>query len=169
MPVMQSVDMTQTGPQALAEAAKARRLELGLSQTDLQSRGGPGVVTVGKIERGVIASPLPTTLRGLDRSLRWKAGSAAGTLTGRAPQPLADGEDPPGSALIAAIRNDPDLLPEAKEHLERQYGLLLRVQATQPPAGTAETAAAIEDATQTVRAINAAKKRAAGKTPTKRR
>ena len=30
--------------------------------------------------------------------------------------------------VLAAIRQDPSLLPEAKGHLTRQYGLLLRVQ-----------------------------------------
>jgi hypothetical protein len=32
----------------------------------------------------------------------------------------------------SAIDADPDLLPEAKEHLRNQYGLLLRVMSDQP-------------------------------------
>lgn len=40
---------------------------------------------------------------------------------------LAAVPDPPKLDVVAAIRQDPELLPETKEHIERQYGLLLRV------------------------------------------
>ena len=44
----------------------------------------------------------------------------------------AEGHAPPLPApvppdVLEAIASDPDLLPEAKEHLSRQYGLLLRI------------------------------------------
>lgn len=47
--------------------------------------------------------------------------SGTGTVTDPA-EPEA-----PYFDVVHAIRNDPDLLPEAKEHLERQYGLLRRL------------------------------------------
>lgn len=40
---------------------------------------------------------------------------------------LAAVPDRPKLDVVAAIRQDPELLPETKEHIERQYGLLLRV------------------------------------------
>lgn len=41
--------------------------------------------------------------------------------------------DLPDVDVVSAILADPDLLPEAKEHLVRQYGLLLRVAAAGDP------------------------------------
>lgn len=132
LPVMHSVSMTDGQLQRLAKAVKSRRAELGLAQGTLSARGGPGVVTVGKIERAEIQHPTASTLAGLDRSLRWSPGSAAAVLAGEFPRPLAHDEVDPSAAFIAAVEADDRLLPEAREHLIRQYGLLLRVQSAQP-------------------------------------
>lgn len=75
--------------------------------------------------------------------------------------------------VVEAIRADPHLLPEAKEHLERQYGLLLRVQAEGVREAREEHAAReaqvsrlkSRDKGEAVKPI----KRAPRKTPTKRR
>lgn len=132
----------------LAVAVEARRQELGLTQGALGSHGGPGVVTVGKIERGEIRQPQPSTLSALDRSLRWTTGSAAGILAGRDPVPLPDGEVDHRAVFIAMIRSDPHLLPEAKEHLEKQYALLLRIAASEANP-THEESVARTEATKT--------------------
>lgn len=129
---MHSVFMTHGRLERLAEAVKNRREELGLTQGGLGSRGGPGVVTVGKIERAEIQQPQPATLAGLDRSLRWAQGSAAAVLAGQEPTPLQDGDVDPSASFIAAVEADDRLLPEAKEHLIKQYALLLRVQSATP-------------------------------------
>lgn len=59
--------------------------------------------------------------------------AAAAAELGRVGDVDAQHDEPPIFDVVHAIRNDPDLLPEAKEHLERQYGLLLRVQAARSP------------------------------------
>lgn len=66
----------------LALAVRLRREELGLAQGDLSALGGPGVVTVGRIERGQIAKPQGLTLGKLDKALSWTHGSAAAVLAG---------------------------------------------------------------------------------------
>lgn len=139
--------MSKPALQGLAEAVKARRTELGLAQGDLASRGGPSVVVVGQIERQQQPHPQALTLSRLDRALAWEPGSAAAVLAGGRAHPLEGGQPaarghlelgggvrqlrpvPRGEpAVLDAIRHDPNLLPEAKEHLISQYGLLLRVQ-----------------------------------------
>jgi hypothetical protein len=83
-PVMHSVDMTKEGRQALAEAVRAERDRLGLSQGDLKGRGGPGVVTVGNVERCDDPPPSRGTLAAFDRAFGWSTGTAAGILAGDA-------------------------------------------------------------------------------------
>lgn len=124
--------------------------------------------------------PHATTRRRIELALAWPAGALVDIAEGVHPDDVLGHRRPAGPAaaaattpaasldLIEAIRHDPHLLPEAKEHLERQYGLLLRVQAAQVST-PAKTAAAIEDAKATVRSINAAKKSPAKRTVPKRR
>lgn len=69
----------------LAEAVHRRREELGLGQGDLIARGGPGVTTVGKIERSQIEKPQNATLKRLDDALAWEPGSARRVLAGGDP------------------------------------------------------------------------------------
>jgi transcriptional regulator with XRE-family HTH domain len=52
---------------------------------------------------------------------------------------LAALPDPPKLDVVQAVRNDPQLLPEAREHLERQYGLLLRIQGNEGGGGSRPT------------------------------
>jgi transcriptional regulator with XRE-family HTH domain len=124
-PVMQSVDMRDQRLRALANYVRARRVALNLNQGDLASRGGPGVVTVGKIERGEIAKPEVSTLRRLDTALQWEPGSAAAVLDGGQVRELVD--DAPGAGIIAAISRESRLIPEARAHLLNQLELLLRL------------------------------------------
>lgn len=128
---MQSVDMADEGLARLANEVRARRKQLGLTQGALASRGGPGVVTVGKIERAEINAPDPSTLRGLDRALMWAPTSAAAVLTGGEPTILT-GSGPAGAGIITAIENEPSLLPEARAHLINQLELLLRLAPDEP-------------------------------------
>lgn len=126
--------MTEKRLQRLATAVRARRTALGLAQGDLSSRGGPGVVTVGKIEQGKIQQPQPSTLERLDRALRWQPGSAAGVLAGQQPQELPANGQPVGAAIMQAIEQENGLLPIAKTHLMNQLELLLQLQQPLPDA-----------------------------------
>lgn len=126
----------------LARAVRSRRLELGLRQADLAGRGGPALATVGLIESGRERSPRPLTLGGLDRALDWKSGSAAAVLRGEDPVPFEQPPARPGLSVVgatvepdvdeeevdnevlAAIRRDPDLDDDARNHFLNQYELL---------------------------------------------
>lgn len=59
--------------QALAKAVKARRMQQRLPQ-DLVDRGGPGEMTMRKIERGEPTSIRPKTKVQLERALNWPDG-----------------------------------------------------------------------------------------------
>lgn len=124
----------------LAQFIKERRQELGLDQGGLKSRGGPSIVTVGKLERADTPDPQPSTLDRLDVSLGWERGSSAAVLAGRIDRPNVQQSSPDVHWLrpvpdenptIAAIEADPHLLPEAKAHFLNQYELLLRVQSVE--------------------------------------
>lgn len=65
----------------LAAAVKARRERLGMPQ-DLQSRGGPGDITVRKLERAEVTSIRPGTVRRLETGLSWPPGTVACLLDG---------------------------------------------------------------------------------------
>lgn len=71
----------RAGQTALAEAIRARRSALGLTQRDVVAAGGPALSTLRQIEAAKSPGGLSreTTL-GLDRSLRWAPGTAAKLL-----------------------------------------------------------------------------------------
>lgn len=121
----------------LAREVRSRRAELGLAQGDLSALGGPSIVTVGQIERGQITRPQASTLRRLDKALGWGDGRASRLLTGETDEAPTMTRTV-AADVIAAIRADPDLLDEAKQHLVNQYGLLLRLSTTPPPTQTRE-------------------------------
>lgn len=115
----------QSALERLATAVRERRGELGLRQGDLAARGGPGVVKVGQIERAEAIRAQTLTLSRLDAALDWPAGTAARILTGAAPVEAVP--DQASASLEDAIRSDSRLIPEAREHLLKQLGLLLRI------------------------------------------
>lgn len=119
---------------ALADAVKARRLQLGLTQGDIADRGGPSIVTVRQIEKVTGPPPSDLSLAGLDRALRWEHGSAQAILDGgqAVVSDLSAVPDLPGTDVRQAILDDPHLLPIARAHLLNQYDILLRLQNTPP-------------------------------------
>src|SRR5881392_17035 len=83
--------MSQTTAERLAEATRARRDSLRITQPDAAKAGGIGVSTLRQIESATQPGGLSRkTSLGLDRALRWRAGSAARVLSGEAntPEPL---------------------------------------------------------------------------------
>jgi transcriptional regulator with XRE-family HTH domain len=83
----------------LGRLVRERRTDLGLTQAEIQSAGGPSPATLYLIESGRRGSYRPQVLRRLERALGWRAGSVRRALAGGRPQPEGDGEAeaaPPG-------------------------------------------------------------------------
>lgn len=70
--------------------------------------------------------PYDRVLQAAKDTVGWTAGQSA-------PLHAVPDSEPDVPDLIAAVRAHPGLLPEAKEHLINQIGLLLRVQAAAGP------------------------------------
>ncbi|GAS92639.1 helix-turn-helix domain-containing protein [Mycolicibacterium brisbanense] len=85
----------------------SRRIELGLTQEEVERNGGPTDTTLGKIENGEwTPGNRKTTLRKLDVGLRWRDGSAQRTLAGGHPENLTD-VPPRPSHVEPAPEDDP--------------------------------------------------------------
>jgi transcriptional regulator with XRE-family HTH domain len=83
--------MSQIPARRLADACRARRESLRITQPAAAKAGGIGVSTLRQIESAAQPGSLSRkTALGLDRALRWKPGSAQRILTGDedAPEPL---------------------------------------------------------------------------------
>jgi transcriptional regulator with XRE-family HTH domain len=74
----------------LARLIRDRRAELGLTQREVHSVGGPSPATLYQLESGHRGSYRPHILRRLERALGWGAGSVRRALAGGAP--LLEGE-----------------------------------------------------------------------------
>jgi hypothetical protein len=73
--------------------------------------------------------PHTPTRRKIETALGWPAGRISDLADGPTTTTPAHSSD-----VLAAIEDDPALLPEAKAHLINQYELLLRIQAAASPA-----------------------------------
>ncbi|MFF0546901.1 helix-turn-helix domain-containing protein [Nocardia thailandica] len=74
----------------LGELVRNRRVELGLTQAQVQERGGPSPALVRSIETGRAESMSRSKRRDLERSLHWRIGSVDDILAGG--DPAADTE-----------------------------------------------------------------------------
>lgn len=95
--------------------------------------------------------PRPGTIRQLASALRVSEArvrqAAMDSLEGASPEPTRI--IPAGGTLEDAVRADPGLLPEAKDHLLNQIALLRRVQAaTVEPPVSSPAAQVLEDAAE---------------------
>jgi hypothetical protein len=73
----------------LAECARERRRDLGLTQEEVSAAGGPSTATLRVIERGRQSRYKPANLRRLESALRWERGSVRAVLDGGEPVPVA--------------------------------------------------------------------------------
>lgn len=100
--------------EALGAAVKARREQLRLPQ-DLINHGGPGEMTVRKIERGEVTAIRNKTKTQLERALAWPDGNVdrildgtAGTIPSDEAPSVRDNEDARalriGHAVLTLIR-----------------------------------------------------------------
>jgi transcriptional regulator with XRE-family HTH domain len=74
----------------LGRHIRERRAELGLTQAEVASVGGPSPATLYQLESGLRGSYRPHILRRLERALGWGAGSVRRVLAGGVP--LLEGE-----------------------------------------------------------------------------
>jgi transcriptional regulator with XRE-family HTH domain len=88
-----------------------RRTELGLTQAEVHSAGGPSPATLYLIEAGRRGSYRPQILRRLERVLGWRAGSIRRVLAGGQPLfeddeevPSPVGEDRASEEWMASFR-----------------------------------------------------------------
>ncbi len=84
-----------TDVQRFGRLVTARRRELGLTSQQVRDAGGPGLVTLGKIESGTAGKLHLETFAKLDQALRWQPGGAASAYdSGVVPSPLSTDGSP---------------------------------------------------------------------------
>jgi transcriptional regulator with XRE-family HTH domain len=79
----------------LARLIRERRAELGLTQREVHSVGGPSPATLYQLESGHRGSYRPHILRRLERALGWGAGSVRRALAGGLPLLEGETDNPP--------------------------------------------------------------------------
>lgn len=72
------------GRRRLAEAVRTRRAQLGYAQEDLVQYGGPGDLTIRKIERGYEIKYRERTIHQLETALKWRPGTVRALLANEA-------------------------------------------------------------------------------------
>lgn len=90
---------------------RERRAELGLTQREVHSFGGPSAATLYQLESGRPGSYRPHILRRLERALGWGAGSVRRALAGQLPVLDSDTEPATTPAPDRAPRVTPDRAP----------------------------------------------------------
>lgn len=110
---------------AFGERIRLERERAGLTQPQLGALVGVSGRTVGNWERGE-ASPRNSLARLMDVL----PGLKDMPLPAEAVAEIRPAPELPHNAVLDAIDADPYLLPEAKEHLLNQYGLLRRIAGT---------------------------------------
>jgi transcriptional regulator with XRE-family HTH domain len=102
-------DPDQQGWSHLGQLVRERRTELGLTQAEIHSAGGPSAATLYLIETGRRGSYRPQVLRRLERALGWRAGSVRRALAGD--QPTLEGED----TITSPVGEDRASVPDSQQ------------------------------------------------------
>ena len=108
----------EQGWRRLAEAVRRRRDELGWTQPDVYSHGGPSIDRIQAIEGVRTDSYSSRTLSKLERALNWKPGSCRAILEGGEPT-LAQLTDAGRADDELSVTRDPTVA-ELAQRLERQ-------------------------------------------------
>jgi hypothetical protein len=90
------------GRRRLANAVRTRRAELGLAQDSLTQHGGPGELTVRKIEHAEPVQYRERTMAQLETALQWKPGTVRGILSGTASDDPGDWNDPTSQGFVTS-------------------------------------------------------------------
>ncbi|GAA1065302.1 helix-turn-helix transcriptional regulator [Streptomyces asiaticus] len=94
----------------LADAVRAARTALGMTQVELADAAGVAEATVQNLEGGKDRNRLPTSLPRVERALRWGPGSGAAILNGGEPAslpPTLDTETGAAESAPAAAEGAP--------------------------------------------------------------
>lgn len=116
---------TQTpGWDALAYAVRARRERLGLTQKNVNQRGGPSEATMNKLEQARDTPLKPITLSRVDKALGWKDGTAHGIVTGEIPGAwLGDFANDVESVIVGTSDLSPEAFSQVEiDHFDQQRG-----------------------------------------------
>jgi hypothetical protein len=110
---MAQVTASEPDWQRLGTYVSRRRDELGLTQSQVQARGGPSVATIRNIETAIKDNYRDSNLRALERVLNWPTGAIDRILTGGEPHDSAtthagDDQFNAAVALLRAIRDNPN-------------------------------------------------------------
>lgn len=104
--------------QRLADAVKARRLELDRTQLEVHAAGGPSNSTQTLIENAQAETLSRTTARRLDTGLKWAEGSARAVWDGTGDAvPAAQGLSGDDTRWLAEQIEKADLATETRERL----------------------------------------------------
>jgi hypothetical protein len=99
--------------QRVADYVRERRIELDMTQADVQAAGGPSPATQRMIEGALQTSYQPVILARLERALGWGRGSIRAIRSGGEPVPSAT-----ATASGGRILSDADL-----DRMERRLGV----------------------------------------------
>lgn len=100
----------------LARRVRERRAELGLTQQELAGAGGPSTATLRFLENAAPIAYKGKSLRQLEQSLGWAAGSVKALLDGGEPT-LLPGGPPPAQALGRELPEGAELLDMIGEQM----------------------------------------------------
>lgn len=124
-PLRHPVHVVGRDAKRLAEAVRAAREELGMTQKEFAERGGIAMLTVQRVEQGSV-SPRTKTFTGLDRAAGWLSGTARAILERgikRPPSRVVDESDQPtvsaeagAVSREAALRRLIELVPSIRLH-----------------------------------------------------
>jgi transcriptional regulator with XRE-family HTH domain len=87
----------------LAEAIRARRNTLRLSQRELAKSAGVTPTTVRNLEGGRDFKRVPPSLTSVEKALGWDFGSADAILNGMEPTLLSGSSDPDGGTVVRTL------------------------------------------------------------------
>lgn len=104
--------MNDPGNTRLGEAVRQRRLDLGLTQSQVDN---VSLSTIAKIESGGFPRLRDGTLVALEKALGWEPGSARRVLAGGDPTPAS--ETPPPSRIEQQLAELTELVRQLAEHL----------------------------------------------------
>ena len=124
----------------LSDEVRKRRRELGLTQPDIQQRGGPGVATLRAIENNQPSRPSLRMRRALEDALEWESGSVDAILAG-------------GPPTLKESKDDSDSTTQPKADAEAQDRFSLKITFAQHAAGVSQEArdALLEQITRSAR------------------
>lgn len=105
----------------LGDEVRQRRKLLGLTQADVNARGGPSVETLRAVENKRAGRLSRQSRRTLERALEWETGSIDAVLEGEAPRPLGTAEAAPAQSARQDTAADRFAMAERVVNMKRAF------------------------------------------------